>query len=76
MTMRVRLYAIGLFLFGFGFVAITVGYYFVSEDGFSLIVEEPERELTDCCPNQTRVISFHFHNRSRHPVQIIGIEPC
>jgi hypothetical protein len=74
--MRARLWAVGLLLCGMGLLAVAAWQYFIPEDGPGLTVDEPEREISDCLVGQTKVVTFPFHNRARHPVQIIGLAPC
>ncbi|HTU88753.1 MAG TPA: hypothetical protein VMF69_01535 [Gemmataceae bacterium] len=74
--MRDRLWAIGLILFGLGLLAAAAWQYFGPEDGPGLIVDEPERAVSGCSVGQTKAITFSFHNRSRRPVQVIGLAPC
>lgn len=76
MTMYARLCTIGLILLGLTALAGAAWQYFLPDDGPGLIVEGPNREISDCSASQTTVIAFPFHNRSRHPVQIIGLATC
>jgi hypothetical protein len=74
--MRTGLWSIGLILCGLGLLAVAAWQYFGLEDDPGLTVDEPEREISGCLVGQTKVITFTFHNRARHPVQIVGLAPC
>jgi len=75
--MRTRLLAIGLLVCGLGLLGTAAWQYFGPEDCPGLIVDEPEREISDCAAGQITTITFAFHNRARHPVQIVGLlAPC
>lgn len=76
MNMRTRLSGISLFMCGLGLLAVAAWQYFGPADGPGLIVDEPEREVAHCSVGQTRALTFSFHNRTRHPVQVIGLAPC
>jgi hypothetical protein len=74
--MRARLWAIGFLMCGLGLLSAAAWQYFSPEDGPGLVVDEPEREISGCSVGQTSALTFAFHNRARHPVQIIGLAPC
>ena len=74
--MLARLWAIGLLLCGLGLLGVAAWQYFGQKDGPGLIVDEPEREISGCTVGPTTMIAFSFHNRSRHPVQIVGLAEC
>lgn len=74
--MHDRLWAIVLLLCGLGLLGVAAWQYFGPENGPGLIVDEPEREVSGFTVGQTKTITFSFHNRTRHPVQIIGLAPC
>lgn len=74
--MLAKLWSIGLVLCGVGLFGVAAWQYFDVEDGPGLTVDDPEREISGCSAGQTKVITFAFHNRARHPVEIIGLAPC
>lgn len=65
-----------LILLGLTALAGAAWQYFSPPDGPGLLVDEPNREITECSAGQTTLIAFPFHNRTSHPVQIIGLAPC
>lgn len=74
--MRPMLGATGLILFGLGLLTVAAWQYFGTHDSPGLIVDEPEREIAGCSVGQSRVHTFLFHNRSHHPVRIVGMSLC
>lgn len=74
--MLAKLLSIGLALCGLGLIGMGAWQYFTPEDGPGFTVDEPEREIAGCSAGQTKVITFAFHNRARHPVQVLGLAPC
>ncbi len=74
--MHARLWVIGFLLCGLMLLGTAAWLYFGPEDGPGLIVDEPEREISGCTAGQTTPITFAFHNRARHPVQIVGLATC
>ncbi len=65
-----------LLLCSLGLLGTAAWQYFGPEEAPGLSVDEPEREISGCSVGQTTTITFSFHNRARHPVQIIGLAPC
>lgn len=63
-------------LCGLGMLGAAAWQYFGPEEGPGLIADDPEREISNCSPGQITTLTFAFHNRSRHAVQIIGLAPC
>lgn len=74
--MHSRLWAVGFLLCGLVLLGTAAWQYFGPEDGPGLIVDEPERVISGCSIGQTSTVTFAFHNRARHPVQIVGLAPC
>lgn len=74
--MRDHFWSIGFLLCSLGFFGAAAWQYFGPENDPGLIVDEPEREISGCSVGQTMMISYSFHNRARHPIQIIGLAPC
>jgi hypothetical protein len=74
--MPVRLWTLGLLLCGLAMLAVAAWQYFSPADGPGLIVEGPDREISDCSVGRTTVVTFLLHNRGRRPVQVIGLAPC
>lgn len=74
--MRAKLLSIALVLCGLGLFSVASWQYFTPDDGPGLTVDEPEREISGCSAGQTKEITFAFRNRSRHPVQVLGLADC
>lgn len=76
MTMRRLIWSIGLILCGLGLLAEAAWQYFGPKNGPGLTVDEPERAISGWSVGQTKQVTFRFHNRTGHPVRIIGLVPC
>jgi len=74
--MYAKLWSISSLLCSVGLLGVVAWLYFDPEDDPGLTVDQPEREISDCSAGQAKVITFLFHNRSRHPVQVLGLAPC
>jgi hypothetical protein len=76
MTNHTELWLIGFILLGSVLLAVAAWQYFSPSGSPGLIVDEPDRDVSDYSAGQTTLLTFMFHNRSRRAVQVLGLEPC